>query len=543
MNNELLFFDAFTRIGPRLKKHVAHPWSLDDVRAEMDHCSISGALVASTLSVSYEPMYSNLQLSDQLKACDHLFPIWNVMPHQTGEFPEPAKLEALMRRHGVRAVTIYPKTNVWDWQADHARVLFKWLAQRRILTIVDRNEFVHFAELDRFLAANPRLPLLLTHAGWHEQRMVLPLLLKYRNLHLTFDHFQANRILEYLHGAGCEDQLVFASDAPLMSMGAHRCVVDYAEVPLAVRRKIAGGNLIRLLHGQQPPRLRTNKNEDLIMRAARQGQPLPVPVLDMHMHILHEGMQGVGGTCRMQDGGPKGVFHRLQQLGYRGGGFMSWSAPVSGDSAGGNECTRQALDAAPKGYWGLATFDPVYFSQDQLRKMIPAWYRDRRFIGMKPYGGFGVEYHHASYDVWWQYGNRHRLYALLHRTRGDFLEVNTLAKKYPRVRWVAVHCGSDYATADKAIESIRQHPNVYAEITLTPVTCGIIDYLVKNAGADRILYGSDLPMRDPRQQLGWVVFSRLSLAQKQKVLAGNALNVIKPNLPLLPPANRPDMSV
>jgi predicted TIM-barrel fold metal-dependent hydrolase len=158
---------------------------------------------------------------------------------------------------------------------------------------------------------------------------------------------------------------------------------------------------------------------------------------------------------------------------------------------------------------------------------------------MKPYVQYGVEYHHSSYDAWWKYGNRHGLYALIHRNRADFLEVDTLAKKYPRVRWVVAHCGSDFKTADLAIESIQKHPNVYAEITLTPVTFGIIDYLVRHAGADRVVYGSDLPMRDPRQQLGWVVYSRLTVAEKNMVLWKNAMRIVQPCKQRLPSYNRP----
>jgi len=541
MSEDLLYFDAFTRVGPRPKKHPAHAWKLDEVLAEMDHCSISGALVASTMSVQYELMYSNLELSSWLKPHRHLFPIWNVMPHQTGEFPEPRKLESLMRQHDVRAVTLYPKTNGWDWCADHSQVLLDWLERQRILTIVPRQEFTAHSELDRLLSMHPKLPVLLTAAWWHEQRFVLPLLTKHHNLHLSFDHFQVHYGIEHLVAEGLEDRLVFASNAPLMSMGAHRCYVDYAEVPIRARQKIASGNLTRLLRGQKPPRLHTNKSEDAIMTAARHGKPLPVPLIDMHMHILHEGMNSAGGLSRMQHGGPKGVFRLLKRLGCVGGGFMSWNGAPSCDSVAGNECVRQALDVAPKGYWGLASFDPSHYTQDELRKMIPQVYRDKRFVGMKPYVTYGVEYHHHSYDVWWRYGNQHRFYAGIHRNRGDFVEVNILAKKYPRVRWVVYHCGSDYATADKAIESMRQHPNVYAEITLTPSTFGIIDYLVKHAGEDRIVYGSDLPMRDPRQQLGWVVFSRLAEKQKRKVLALNALRILKPCMAQLPSWNRPSV--
>jgi predicted TIM-barrel fold metal-dependent hydrolase len=537
--SDTLFYDAFTRIGPRTGKHLAHAWKLSDVLAEMDHCSISAALVASTTSVSYDLMFSNLELSDRIKPHRHLSAIWNVMPHQTGEFPATEELGRLMRENDVKAVTIYPKSNAWEWSADHSDVLLSWLQRNHVLTIVEKSEFADYVVLDRFLGRYSKLPVLLLGAHWAEQRLVLPLLQKYRNLHIAFDQFQIHYGLEYLVSIGCEDQLVFATNAPLMSMGAHRCYVDYAEIPEAAKRKIAGGNLMRLIGCAQAPPQRVNANEDAIMTAARAGKPLPVPLIDMHMHILHEGMNGGGMTVRMQHGGPKGVVALLQRLGCIGGGFMSWNGVISADSLGGNETVKQCLDAVPPGFWGLANFDPTHYTQDELRVAIPALYEDRRFIGMKPYHIYGVEYHHPSYDVWWEFGNARRFYALMHRNRNDFAEIEALAKKYPDVRWVVAHCGADFKTADQAVETIKKYPNVYAEITLTPVAFGVIDYLVANAGEDRIVYGSDLPMRDPRQQLGWVVFSRLSVAQKRKVLAENALRVIAPCLDRLPERNRP----
>lgn len=535
----LFFFDAYTQIGPRARKHPAHPWKLEDVTAEMDHCSVSAALVASTTSVTYDAMYSNLELSHRLSGRGNLHAIWNVMPHLSGEFPAPEKLAKLLREYDVRAVTLYPKTNAWDLESEHSRPLLRWLARRRMLTLIERAELASFRDLENLLKRYPELPVLLLGAHWGEQRFVIPLLRQYRSLHIAFDHFQIHYGPEYLTQIGCEDQLVFASRSPIMSMGAHRCYIDYADVPLRVRQKIAGGNLLRLLGNPRAPRLNTNQNEDALMAAARRGEPLPTPFIDLHMHMLHEGLEGAGGGYRMHRGGPAGIFHLLKRLGCAGGGFMSWNGIASADSLAGNACVREALDAAPPGYWGLASFDPVHYTPQQLRRLIPETYADRRFIGMKPYPTYGVEYHHRSYEAWWQYGNRAQLYALLHRTRNDFLEVDTLAKKYPRVRWLVAHCGSDYKTADLVIESMRKHRNVYAEITLTPVTNGIIDYLAEHGDVNRVVYGSDLPMRDPRQQLGWVVFSRLPLSAKRKILCENALRVIAPCAKRLPPHNRP----
>lgn len=548
--SDLPYFDSFVRIGPRTDKHPSDPWRLTDVLAEMEHCSISGALVASTQSVLYDPMRGNLDLVAQLRPHDHLFPIWNAMPHHGGDFPEPSELGRLMARHGVRAVTLSPATNAWDILASSSRDLLRLLEQNRVLTILGRMEIRDFRDLETLLSRHPKLPVLLNGAVTSDARQVLPLL-RHRNLHLSFDHLHLNRGVEFLVERGHADQLVYGSNTPVMNgavfgsfgmmtaMGAHRCYLDYAEVPDAARRKIAGGNLARLLQGQKPPRLRENHNEDRLMALARRGRPLSTPVIDMHMHMLDEGLQGAGGANVMPGGGPRAVFRQLKRLGVVGGGFMSWNGPVSADSVAGNATVRRGLEDAPRGYWGLGTFDPVHFTQDELKRLVYELYRDSRFIGMKPYYVFGVEYSHSSYDVWWEHGNRLGLYALIHRTRSDEREVDVLAKKYPRVRWLIAHSGCSYRKADQAIEMVRKHRNVCAEITMTSVPMGIMDYLVEHAGEDRVLYGSDLPMRDPRQQLGWVIFSRLTVEQKIKVLGGNALRVLQPCASRLPAYNRP----
>ncbi len=535
----VMYFDAYTQIGPRDHKHPAHGWKLEDVIREMEHCSISGALVQSNNSINYDPMFGNRELSAQLKPHDFLFPIWNLMPHQTGECPAPTELDRILRDYDVRAFSIHPAHNAWDWEADHAEELLAWLQARSMLCVVKKGQLGDWRATDRFLKQYPNLPVLLIHASWSDQRYLLPLIRHHRNLHITCDSFQVHYGLEHLYKAGCRDQVLFGSNAPLMSMGAHRAFIDYADIPAAAKAKIAGGNLTRLLQGQHPPNEIVNLDEDALMNAARQGKPLPIPVVDMHMHILHDGENGGGGSSRMERGGPEGVFPQLQRLGVTGGGFMSWLGTVSMDTLAGNRCVERALDAAPPGFWGLASLDPSHHPGAEFERLVPLIHSDPRFIGMKPYTRFSYAYDHKVWSPWWQLGNERQYYALLHRTRSDFSEVDALAKKYPRIRWVVVHCGSDYFTADQAIACMAAHSNVYAEITLTPVTLGIIDYLVTNAGENRILYGSDLPMRDPRQQLGWVVFSRLSLQAKRKVLRENALRVIAPCADQLPARNRP----
>ncbi|MCB0688862.1 MAG: amidohydrolase family protein [Saprospiraceae bacterium] len=536
----VLYFDAFTEIGPRRVSHSRQQTSLLELLAEMNQCSISGALVASTMSVSYDAHFSNLRLSEWLKPYSNLYAIWNILPSITGEFPDVQKLGKLIQEHGIKAVAIHPTSNAWDWQGDYCRELFEWLSDRQMLTIIPSfTELGGWREVDVFLNKYPRLPVFLRNISWAAQRYLIPLIKQHANLHICFDTFQINEGPEYFYQEGLTDQVLFASNAPTMSAGAHRTMIDYAQVPRDARAKMAGGNIIRLLRDIPPPVLSENKSSDSLMHAASMGMPQPVDVIDMHMHILHEGLQGAGRHYRMQNGGPSGVFSLVEKLGYSGGGFMSWDGVVSQDAASGNETTRLALDAAPPGYWGLGTFDPTQFSQEEMSEMIHKVYSDQRFIGMKPYPLYGVEFHDPSYDIWWEYGQKNNLYGLLHNARSDLKETDVLAGKYPNVRWVIAHAANSFPMAEKAIELMQKHSNVYAEITYTTVPLGAIEYLVEEAGADRVLYGSDLPMRDPRPQLGWVIYTRLTQAVKENILATNALEVLKPCMSRLPERNRP----
>lgn len=522
-----MYFDAYTHYGPEQQTHGAQPWRLDELVAELSHCSISGALVAWSQSVLYDPMLGNGRLMDALKGHDHLFPIWNVMPHWTGEFAEPAALIEMLRAQDVRAVQVHPQTNGWAVRSQAGEPLLSALAGAGVLTIAGFNSEIDVEDLEFLLKRYPELPLLVRGATWSQARMIVPLLLAHRALHITLDHFQVHYGPEWLVGLGCGDQVVFGSNATSMSAGAHRCVIDYADISDEARGKIASGNLIRLLGGLAPRREVVNGDEDELMRAARHGEPLPTRVLDIHAHVLDEGLNGGGGAYAMHRGGPKGVMALAERMGVDGIGLMSWDGTVSAAAENGNRCTAAALDVAPESWWGLGTFDVAHESAETMRGQMEALFEDRRFLGLKPYPMYGVRYDDPRYDVWWEFGNERGLYTLWHPTLWwEKDEFENTCGKYPNLTFVAAHAGGSYGFADKAIDLAQRFENVCMEVTLTPSCLGIVDYLVAGAGVDRVMYGSDMPMRDPRQQFGWVVFSRLSLEAKRQVLGRNAQRIV-----------------
>jgi predicted TIM-barrel fold metal-dependent hydrolase len=109
---------------------------------------------------------------------------------------------------------------------------------------------------------------------------------------------------------------------------------------------------------------------------------------------------------------------------------------------------------------------------------------------------------------------------------GGVVGIGRLADRFPEVSWLIAHAGGSYSFAEEVAACIREYPNVYAEITLTPVTNRVVEFLVSATDEDHVLFGTDAPMRDPRQQLGWVVWAELPLEVKEKVLGGNFQRIL-----------------
>ena len=74
---------------------------------------------------------------------------------------------------------------------------------------------------------------------------------------------------------------------------------------------------------------------------------------------------------------------------------------------------------------------------------------------------------------------------------------------------------------------------MYLQLTYTTVTEGVIEYFCREGLADKVMYGTDAPMRDMRPQLSWVAFADISEENKMKILGGNMQKVL--DRVLLPP--------
>lgn len=534
----MLYFDCHCRLGQRPDKHRRTRWSTAHLLEDMDLAEIAGALVSHGLAHAYDPRYGNDRLAAELTlAPGRLFGVWCILPLGSPDFYRSGDdLLLAMEKAGVRAARVVP--GGFSLRPEVVGETLAALEEARMLTLFEagwaagRDLFECFHDL---LSRHPHLPMLLTDASWAQQRHVRRLMELHSNLHLEFSSYQANRVLEEYVTAFGDERLLFGTGGTEKSPGAARALVDYAQIPLVSRQRIAGENLKRLLRGQGPAEAApARRPEDRCVADARHGRPQSAFVFDAHAHLLHEGGGGAGVSYLMPAGDARGMLEVCDWCGIDRVAMMSWAGPVCSDAHDGNEVVHRAMQRFGPRVLGVAVVDPSHMTGDEMKAEIELRYREQGFVGLKPYPRMALSYEDESFAPWWEFGNRYRLYALLHvegRT-GGVPAVGRLAERYPEMSWIIAHSGGSYPFAEEVAACISGHPNVYAELTLTPVTNRVVEYLVQATDDEHVLFGTDAPMRDPRPQLGWVVWADLPLASKEKILGLSFLRIVSRALKL-----------
>ena len=102
-----------------------------------------------------------------------------------------------------------------------------------------------------------------------------------------------------------------------------------------------------------------------------------------------------------------------------------------------------------------------------------------------------------------------------------------LARRHPNVQFVCVHTGGEW---ESGIRIIRSTPNVYAEIAGSNPTSGFVEMAVRELGAERVIYGSDVGGRSFASQLSKVLAARVPDSAKELILGGNLRRILAPIL-------------
>lgn len=98
-------------------------------------------------------------------------------------------------------------------------------------------------------------------------------------------------------------------------------------------------------------------------------------------------------------------------------------------------------------------------------------------------------------------------------------------KAYPEVTLILGHAGGRYEGHRAAVELARIYPNVFLDLSGDSYSFGLIEWSVEQAGADRILFGSDVTLIDVRTVMGRVLDADISEEAKEMILGQNAVRL------------------
>ncbi len=529
--SDSVIVDSWTCYGPGPEKDAQERWTLKHLLEDMDFNGLPGALVRHRQMFCYDAMHVNYRLLAEIKPHrNRLLPVWAVQPHQAGDFPSPSELCRRMSNENIKAVFIQPALQGYPVHGDILKPLAEVLNAERSLILTTLSELGNnYTEVLNFCRLFADCPILLGEASWSQWRLVSAIMEVCPNVHLELHLLQGNRAVECLarrYGIG---RLLFGSGLTKHSAGAARGFVDWSLLSPSELNQFTGRNLLRLLGLNLPFQSSMPAAADQFVQSAAAGKPLPGPVMDAHCHVLDDGLQGAGARYVMPRGDAAGILELTRRTGIKKTAMMSWNGSVGMDVSAGNSLIEKIVANYPREVIGVSSCDPTHQNPQEIEAMCRRLHLEKGFGGMKPYHRNGLSYADAGYDSYWKFGEAHSLYALLHvhPAAGGLEAIRKLAEHYPGLTILIAHAGGSWSFARQVADLVKEYSNIMAELTLTSVPNGIIEWLCREVGADRVLFGTDAPMRDPRPQLGWCVYTRLFEDDKKKVLGGNFARVLK----------------
>jgi predicted TIM-barrel fold metal-dependent hydrolase len=106
-------------------------------------------------------------------------------------------------------------------------------------------------------------------------------------------------------------------------------------------------------------------------------------------------------------------------------------------------------------------------------------------------------------------------------------DLNALASRHPEASIICGHTGGNW---ELGIRTIRDLPHVSVDLGGGDPTAGIVEMAVRELGASRVLYGSDVAGRSFASQLGKVNAAEITPQEKQMILGQNLRRLMSPIL-------------
>ena len=246
--SEFFFFDCNCMIGRSSTPTSGMPFEAGEIVRELAYCDIGEALVFHALAKEYAPAFGNERLMDEIRNRKNLHPCWVLMPHHTGEMPEPDTVVQEMRRNDVRVARMFPALSLQHFGLDEwtCGPLFRALEAHRIPLFLELDQ-TNWGEIHALCDRHPELPVVVCNVNYRIARRLYSLLERFEHLYVELSGYLGHRAIEAVCRRFGGGRLLFGTRMPFFTPAPPAMLVRYANISDEERRKIAGENLRDLL--------------------------------------------------------------------------------------------------------------------------------------------------------------------------------------------------------------------------------------------------------------------------------------------------------
>lgn len=244
-----------------------------------------------------------------------------------------------------------------------------------------------------------------------------------------------------------------------------------------------------------------------------------VEVIDFHAHVGRQERNGMNDDASL-------MLHAMDLAGIDRSCLFQVHDP---SGTAGNDLTARFVADHPDRFIGFAYVSPVM--PERMTAELERAVEELGFVGIKLYSpSTPWPLNEPEWDPIYAFADDHGLPVIFHTGPDPHAQPKLLgevAPRFPRASFVAGHAGNTPDERAQGIAVARANENVYLETCSTFRTPGVIEQLVEEAGADRVLFGTDMPLMDPRPQLGKIITADIPDDAKRKVLGGNARRLLR----------------
>ncbi len=245
----------------------------------------------------------------------------------------------------------------------------------------------------------------------------------------------------------------------------------------------------------------------------RAGQARKVPVIDCHTHA-GTGAALTAPWTTIAD--PEEILRRNDEAGID----RACIFPISHDTfEEANREIARIVKRYPGRFIGYAKHDPV----NEKGLIRPMLLRECRELGLR-----GLKLHVTPtpevLDTVAELG-----IPIIWHPRPNVAAFETIARQRPTIDFILAHIGSDLSADWRehaaGIQVARHYPNVYLDTGATVLT-RYIEQAVKEAGPEKVIFGSDEPEVDCRLEIFKIRVLKLPKGQEEMILGGNMLRLL-----------------